>query len=169
MKKIIYLIIVFFAAGSIYSDEIKLTEKKIFNDKLTVLTGNSWEEDSFNLDIVKTVQFSNSDKSIQISYAIEELNSRNFKQYLKFRYDAAKSNFWKIIKEQKKLQLNYEHDYKIYTYNKEGKSKNNFKKMVICINGIKNYYTVTIMLKNEYYYDKFEEINRILIGMKINN
>ncbi len=141
--------------------------KSLFDNNLNINILKEWKQESFNISGIKTEQFTNRGKSIILSFFLENKDNKSFKEYLEYRYDAAKIEVWKEIRAKYKFSINYENDYKIYDYNYKTKNKGKFKKFVICINGIEKYLTVTMIVKNEILNEKTDLLNKIFNSIKI--
>ncbi len=160
MRRGLLLFLVFMPAVSVHAGT-GMVEKYLFEDNLKINIPKDWKHESFNIVGIKTEQFTNADGSIILSLCLEGHEDRSFTQYRENRYDAAKSDVWREIKARYAFSFNFEHDYKAYDYDREGKNRGKFRKFVICVDGLQKYCTVTVIAKKDALNDKMDLLNAI--------
>lgn len=126
-----------------------MVEKYLFDDNLRISVPKDWKQESFNTMDIRTEQFTHSDRSIILSLCLEDHENRSFAQYCACRYDAAKSDVWKEIEAKYTIALSLEYDYKVYDHNREDGNKGKFRKLVVCVNGLQKYLTITVIAKRD--------------------
>lgn len=166
MRKRLLMLLAVMCAASINADT-GMAEKYLFDDNLRISVPKDWKHESFNVTGIKTEQFTNADGSVILSLCLENHEDRSFAQYCEYRYDAAKSDAWKEIKARHAFSFNFEHDYKAYDVNREGRSSGKFRKFVICVNGLEKYCTITVIAKKGTLDERMDLLNAIFSSLWI--
>lgn len=144
-----------------------MVEKYLFDDNLRISVPKDWKQESFNAMDIKTEQFTHGDRSIILSLCLEEHENRSFTQYCAYRYDAAKSDVWKEIEAKYTIALSFEYDYKVYDHNREDGNKGKFRKLVVCVNGLQKYLTITVIAKRDSLNERMDLLNAIFNSLWI--